>query len=431
MPRISGTGQNRNRGIEFQNNRNPRDIYINKLFMAVRTNDILQVNEILTSMYVLKLSDGIDAVNEINKTPLIIACENGNLDIVKALVKAGADINAVDIYNLSPLGYAATYGHSEIVVYLCEFDINPNIVRIGKFADETPLMYAAWKCNKEAVEALIKKGADVNAYKQSDNFTPVIYALYNINGKEEVEQIIDLLLENGASAINFTNKFIKALFSNVKDNDITNLNINLERIRMLRLVGLVNQIESEHNRTVLHLACENGNLDIVKALVKAGADVNAVDIYNLSPLGYAATYGHSEIVIYLCEFDINPNIVRIGELPDETPLMYAAWKCNKEAVEALIKKGADVNAYKQSDNFTPAIYAIYNTNGKQEANTIISLLVKNGANIDTLFKRKYRAQHREEYKPPTNTPTSKSRKTRKSRKSKSRKSRKSKSRKSR
>jgi ankyrin repeat protein len=199
-------------------------------------------------------------------------------------------------------------------------------------------------------------------------------------------------------------KYTDDLFAAVVANDLAQVNRLLEAIAVLKLPKVIKNIQSPHNRTVLHIASENGNLEMVKSLIKAGALAYAVDKHNVPALGYAATYGRSNIVIYLCSLpQVNPNTVRTGEFADEMPLMYAAWKCNMEAVEAIIKKGADVNAYKKSDNFTPAIYAIYNTKGKQEADKIISLLVKNGTVLDKLFKDNYNLKHGVQYQPPTNT----------------------------
>ena len=199
MPKPSGKF-----GTVYGNNRNTRQIYKTELFDAVESDNINNVKKILEAITVLKL-DLIDAEDTIrNNVALDIACANGNLDIVKALVEAGANVNATDIDNISPLGYAATNGHSDVVIYLCSLsELNPNIIRTGQYADETPLMYAAWKCNKEAVEALIKKGADVNATKDVDGFKPVLYAIYNVNGKEEADKIIMLLFKNKANVDGF------------------------------------------------------------------------------------------------------------------------------------------------------------------------------------------------------------------------------------
>ncbi len=62
---------------------------------------------------------------------------------------------------------------------------------------------------------------------------------------------------------------------------------------------------SSPGATPLHCAIENKNLVIVKALVEAGADVNAQDAKGAPPLTYAAQQGSQEIILYLLENDAN------------------------------------------------------------------------------------------------------------------------------
>lgn len=57
-------------------------------------------------------------------TPLVVACKKGQLDYVKILLNAGANINALDKYGSSPLESAcmgaAIYRKPEVVIYLIE-----------------------------------------------------------------------------------------------------------------------------------------------------------------------------------------------------------------------------------------------------------------------------------------------------------------------
>ncbi len=50
--------------------------------------------------------------------PLRNACEKGHLEIVKALVEAGADTGRRNDWGSSPVHCAVTYGHKEVLVYL-------------------------------------------------------------------------------------------------------------------------------------------------------------------------------------------------------------------------------------------------------------------------------------------------------------------------
>ncbi len=49
----------------------------------------------------------------------------------------------------------------------------------------------------------------------------------------------------------------------------------------------------------LHAACKNGKLEIVKALVEAGADTGRWDARGKSPVHHAAYNGHKEVLVYL------------------------------------------------------------------------------------------------------------------------------------
>lgn len=57
-------------------------------------------------------------------TPLIIACRNGNLNYVKILVNAGANINAINEYNISPLSEAMNSENPDIIIYLIGKGVN-------------------------------------------------------------------------------------------------------------------------------------------------------------------------------------------------------------------------------------------------------------------------------------------------------------------
>ncbi len=49
----------------------------------------------------------------------------------------------------------------------------------------------------------------------------------------------------------------------------------------------------------LHNACKNGYLEIVKAVVEAGADPERRDGWGRSPVHCAAMYSHKEVLVYL------------------------------------------------------------------------------------------------------------------------------------
>ena len=82
-----------------------------------------------------------------------------------------------------------------------------------------------------------------------------------------------------------------------------------------------------------------GNIEVVKQHLAAGADVNAKDDKEWTPLHDAAIYGRKEILELLISegADVNAKDDARG-----TPLHYAGG--SKEVAELLIANGADVNA---------------------------------------------------------------------------------------
>jgi len=104
-------------------------------------------------------------------------------------------------------------------------------------------------------------------------------------------------------------------------------NINdIQTIKQLIESGTDPNKQYTHNhKTLLHHATMNDNFDIVKYLVEHGANVNAIDWCNATPLQLAASNSNIHIVKYLVESGANVNY------SDEfgyTPLLYAAYDNN-------------------------------------------------------------------------------------------------------
>jgi hypothetical protein len=93
-------------------------------------------------------------------TLLIIACNIGNLDLVKTLLSLGANVNLVHkISNLAPLHIACGFGYFEMAKALLTKGANVNIVGSG---GETPLLLATCMGNLRMAKLLLSEGADLN-----------------------------------------------------------------------------------------------------------------------------------------------------------------------------------------------------------------------------------------------------------------------------
>src|SRR6187431_2471783 len=60
--------------------------------------------------------------------------------------------------------------------------------------------------------------------------------------------------------------------------------------------GLLPDAKSSDGTTALHWAAHNGDADLVKRLLKAGANAKTVNDYGASPMSEAAELGNAEII---------------------------------------------------------------------------------------------------------------------------------------
>ena len=91
---------------------------------------------------------------------------------------------------------------------------------------------------------------------------------------------------------------------------------------------------------MLHHAAEKGERAFIILLIKAGAEVNARTVYDVTPLHIAAVYGHKDALNELIDngADINATSAFSG-----TPLHQAFSADHDEIVELLLAKGAKNN----------------------------------------------------------------------------------------
>lgn len=64
-----------------------------------------------------------------------------------------------------------------------------------------------------------------------------------------------------------------------------------------------NMILNDKNETMLHMACRNGHLDIVRTLIEVyNCDLKVIDVFGNSPFHIACAYKHLKVVAYFCRF---------------------------------------------------------------------------------------------------------------------------------
>ncbi|XP_049796897.1 GA-binding protein subunit beta-2-like isoform X2 [Schistocerca nitens] len=116
---------------------------------------------------------------------------------------------------------------------------------------------------------------------------------------------------------------------------------SVEKLRLLLKAGADVGAVEEGNRTALHCAAERGHVEAVRCLIDGGAEVDARTKWQHTPLHLAAICDHTDVVRLLVasRADLNTR-----DREGMTPLHWAVDHGNSEVVAALFEAGADTEA---------------------------------------------------------------------------------------
>ena len=92
------------------------------------------------------------------------------------------------------------------------------------------------------------------------------------------------------------------------------VNVEVVQYLIIQNEAKVQETENTTNFTPLHLASQEGHLQIAKLLIETGrADVNAIDKWRRTPLHLASEFGHVEIVQLLVNHGAKLNALTYKE----------------------------------------------------------------------------------------------------------------------
>jgi ankyrin repeat protein len=132
---------------------------------------------------------------------------------------------------------------------------------------------------------------------------------------------------------------------------------DLAAVRALLRNGTDPNVAQGDGLTALHAAAQGGNLDIVRVLIEAKANVEARSrLGGYTPLHLAAQGGHLTVVRALLDGGATTGVATTTT--GVTPLHLAAQAVNAEAVlRLLVERGAPIEATERQADQTPLMFA--------------------------------------------------------------------------
>jgi uncharacterized protein len=279
---------------------------------------------------------------------LMTAARTGQPGPVKALLKCGAEINAMERGGQTALMWAAAEGNAEVVDLLIHAgaDLHATLPDSGF----TPLLFAARDGRAEVVRMLLKAGVDVNAATEPRK--------PGAKNPAKGTSALTLAVENGHFEL-----AIELLEAGADPNDQRSGYTPLHMMSWVRKPP-----RGEDNGAPPPTGSGRvSNLQFVREMVKHGADVNArlktgkggLGLYNkmgTTPFFMASATADVPLMKLLIELGADPLIKNVDGC---TPLIAACGihvgsdQATEvageepevlEAVELLLKFGADINA---------------------------------------------------------------------------------------
>ncbi|XP_072491683.1 ankyrin repeat and SOCS box protein 3 isoform X3 [Notamacropus eugenii] len=238
-----------------------------------------------------------------------LAAREGNVKTLRKLLKKGCSVDVADNRGWMPIHEAAYHNSVECLRLLIRSDSSERYIKMKTFEGSCALHLSASRGFLMITKILLEAGADANETTLEET-TPLFLAVEN--GHTDV---VKLLLRHGAD---------------------------------------VNGSHSMCGWNALHQAAFQEYTELIKLLLKKGANKECQDDFGITPLFVAAQYGKLESLNVLISSGANVNCQAMDKA---TPLFIAAQEGHTNCVELLLSKGADPNLYCNEDKWQLPIHA--------------------------------------------------------------------------
>jgi ankyrin repeat protein len=356
----------------------------------------------------IKAGADVDASSRYHDRPLNVAAASGNAEAVVLLLAHGASIDEPGALGISPLLAAVKRNQVECVSVLVDAGAS---LAVTEPSGKTPLMMATVRNYTDIALILIRAGSSVHA-ADGRGVTSLLWATMHKNetliaeltargarirpedlgvgaliaaAVQGCDEVVQQAIDQGVDVSAALDFGYPAIFYAVLHNQ-------LDTVKLLRAHGASLVFKG---LTALALACHTCNLNVItylceeapEAINKFCLDSDHFDPRpwavpeesQVTPLMNAARYGHHEVVaVLIAHGAVVDAVCPIGK----TALLYAAQWFHCRVVRVLIDAGADVNLADRSGS-TPAMVICKLRRGfRPSAIECLRELMAAGADVD-------------------------------------------------
>src|SRR5437016_1695730 len=211
----------------------------------------------------------VNAAQVDGTTALHWAVRADDLETADLLIRAGANVSAANREGVMPMQLAALNGSATMIERLIKAGAEPNAA-LSKFND-TALMFAARSGKIEAIKVLLDHGAQVNAVETWGGTTPLMWAV-----SERHLDSVKLLIGAGAD-VKARSYFVPSAHGRGFEGATPEAPNPKQAVDELAGGWL----------TPLMFAAREGDLEITRTLIAAGADLNGIAGDGKDALGLA------------------------------------------------------------------------------------------------------------------------------------------------
>ena len=253
----------------------------------------------------------INEKDKFGRTILQDLVVEGELNLAKLLINYGGDINSQDKKHKNVIFDALSYGDENFVLYLLELD-NPKVDLNNVDSELNTIMHHNEVSKNETIaQKLIESGADTTiANAKGETF---LTNLAQSDNSELAKKLIELSLKNGAD-VNAKTIFDNTIF-----------------MELMKVFAQLSPTEKERRNSIL---------DIAKNILSYGGNINAVNQDKETALFSAVRIGDLELIAFLLNHEVNPNIINIE---GQTAFLELTYKGHEylDHILLMLEFGAD------------------------------------------------------------------------------------------